>query len=293
MKPHFYKVNTALQESYTVHHLKSQNFGRIWHYHPELELHYTIKGNGLRFIGDNVTNFNAGEVILLGENLPHSWRCQEEYYVKDPNASIEAIVIQFLPDCLGKDLFSLPEAWLLPQLFEKAKMGMVVYGKARELLIELMLSAVNASGMDRLIILLNLLKVLSSTGEFDPITSAYAFYKSNEVEALRLNTIYNYTLAHFKENISLEDVAAMRNLTVTSFCRYFKMMTNKSYYDFLIEIRISHACRILIEDRHPIDVLCFECGFNNVSNFYRHFKKITGMTPLDYKRKFMRSDNRE
>ncbi|MHA4812487.1 AraC family transcriptional regulator [Flavitalea flava] len=293
MKPHFYKVNTPLQESFTVHHLKSQNFGRIWHYHPELELHYTIKGNGLRFIGDNVTNFNAGEVILLGENLPHSWRCQEEYYTKDPDASIEAIVIQFLPDCMGKDLFSLPEAWLLPQLFEKAKMGMVLYGKARETLIELMLAAVNASGMDRLIILLSMLKTLSSTGEFDPITSAYAFYKSNEVEALRLNTIYNYTLAHFKENISLEDVAAMRNLTVTSFCRYFKMMTNKSYYDFLIEIRISHACRILIEDRHPIDVLCFECGFNNVSNFYRHFKKITGMTPLDYKRKFMRSENRE
>ncbi len=293
MKPHFYKVNTPLQESYMVHHLQSQNFGRIWHYHPELELHFTMKGNGLRFIGDNVRNFDAGEVILLGENLPHSWRCQEEYYDKDPQASIEAIVIQFLPDCMGKDIFSLPETYLLPQLFEKAKMGMVIRGRSREKLIELMLSSVDASGIDRLIILLSLLKILATTREYDLITSAYAFYKSNEVEVLRLNKIYNYTLAHFKENISLEDVAAMRNLTVTSFCRYFKMMTNKSYYDFLIEIRISHACRILIEDRHPIDVLCFECGFNNVSNFYRHFKKITGMTPLDYKRKFTRSEKVE
>jgi AraC-like DNA-binding protein len=240
-----------------------------------------------------VGNFQAGEVTLLGENLPHSWRCQEEYYDKDPDASIEAIVIQFLPDCMGKEMLSLPEAYLLPQLLEKAKMGMVIRGEAREKLIELMLAAVNASGMDRLIILLSLLKILAATHEYELITSAYAFYKSNEVEALQLNKIYNYTLAHFKENISLSDVAAMRNLTVTSFCRYFKMMTNKSYYDFLIEIRISHACRILIEDRHPIDVLCFECGFNNVSNFYRHFKKITGLTPLDYKRRFTQSEKVE
>ena len=285
MKPHFYKVNPAAGESYAAYHLKSRNFGSIWHYHPELELHYTIRGHGMRFIGDNISAFEPGEVILLGENLPHSWQCQQEYYANDPQASVEAVVIQFTPDCMGKDLLCLPEAYLLPQLFEKAKMGMMIQGEAREKLQRLIPSAVQASGLDRLYIFLQLLSILSSTTEYLPITSAYAFYKSDEIEKLQLNEIYNYTLAHFREDISLEDIAAMRNLTVTSFCRYFRTITNKSYYDFLIEIRISHACRLLVEDRTPTDALCYECGFRNLSNFYRHFKRITGMTPLEYKRR--------
>jgi AraC-like DNA-binding protein len=286
MKPHFYKVNTLPQESYTAYHLESRNFGSIWHYHPELELHYTIKGQGLRFIGDNVSTFNSGEVILLGENLPHSWQCQKEYYDENPQASVEAVVVQFLPDCMGKELCSLPEAYLLPRLFEKAKMGMVIHGRAGEELRELMVSMVNATGMQRLIALLQLLEILATTDEYEHITSAYAFYRTDEIKTMQLRDIYNYTLMHFREDISLEDVAAIRNLTVTSFCRYFRMMTNKSYYDFLIEVRISHACRLLVEDRKPAEVLCYECGFRNVSNFYRHFKRVTGMTPLEYKRCF-------
>jgi len=286
MKPHFYKVNALPGESYTALHLKSRNFGSIWHYHPELELHYTVKGHGMRFIGDNVSSFRPGEVILLGENLPHSWQCQKEYYDEDPQASVEAVVVQFLPDCMGKELFALPEAYLLPRLFEKAKMGMVIHGSAGEALRELMPAAVHATDLERLVVLLKILSVLSTTDEYDHITSPYAFYRTDEIETLQLSEIYNYTLAHFKEDISLEDVAALRNLTVTSFCRYFKMMTNKSYYDLLIEIRISHACRLLVEDRYPTDSLCYECGFRNVSNFYRHFKRITGMTPLEYKRTF-------
>lgn len=130
MKPHFYKVNALPGESYTALHLESRNFGSIWHYHPELELHYTVKGHGMRFIGDNVSTFKSGEVIFLGENLPHSWQCQKEYYDEDPQASVEAVVVQFLPDCMGKEIFSLPEAYLLPRLFEKAKMGMVIQGSA-------------------------------------------------------------------------------------------------------------------------------------------------------------------
>jgi AraC-like DNA-binding protein len=95
-------------------------------------------------------------------------------------------------------------------------------------------------------------------------------------------------LANYKTEISLEKIAAIGNLSVTSFCRYFKLMTKKTYFDFLTEIRISHACRFLIEDKLPTEVLCFECGYNNISNFYRHFKRVTKMTPLEYKRRYLK-----
>jgi AraC-like DNA-binding protein len=276
-----------MQNSFSIRHDRQSDFGRIWHYHPELELIYILSGSGVRFIGDNVNNFSEGEVILLGENLPHTWRCKEEYYQNDPDLYVEAIVIQFLPDCLGKEIFNLPEAYLVPKLFEKARKGMNIKGKAREQLIELMQKSVHASHLERLILLLSIIKVLTETDEYTSIASAHAFYKSNESETLRLNKVCTYTLSNYKKEITLEEIAGISNLSVTSFCRYFKMMTKKTYFDFLVEIRISHACRMLVEDKYPIGIICFESGFNNVSNFYRHFKKVTGMKPFEYKKTYL------
>lgn len=287
MKPHFHKVPITLQSSFSIRHDIKPDFGNIWHYHPELELHYNIKGEGVRFIGDNISNFAADEMVLLGENLPHTWRCKEEYFQNNPDLNVEAMVIHFLPDCLGKHLLSLPEAYLIPKLFEKAKSGMIIYGKAKAQLAELMEKAIHATNLERIIILLTILKTLAETDEFELITTKNTFYQSNESETLRINKICTYTLTNYKKDITLEEVASLSNLSITSFCRYFKLMTKKTYYDFLIEIRVSHACRFLIENKLPTEMICFNCGFNNVSNFYRHFKKVTGLTPLDYKRKYL------
>ncbi|UFH52676.1 AraC family transcriptional regulator [Spirosoma sp. KNUC1025] len=226
--------------------------------------------------------------MFVGENLPHTWRSNEEYFFNDHSLNIEVIVIQFLPDCLGEDLLKLPEAYLIPKLYEKAKSGMVLTGKANAKLAELMHRALTASNLDKIIILLSILKILAETDEYESIVNGRAvFYQSNETDSLRLNTVCSYTLSNYKKEITLEEISAISNLSVTSFCRYFKLMTNKTYYDFLIEIRISHACRALIEDKTPTEVICFDCGFNNVSNFYRHFKKVTGLTPLEYKRQYL------
>ncbi|WP_461102088.1 AraC family transcriptional regulator [Spirosoma koreense] len=288
MKPLFRKVTSKLESSFTVRHNVLPHFKNIWHYHPELELHYIIKGEGVRFIGDKISNFSPGEIVLVGENLPHTWRSNEEYFYNDPELNIEVIVIQFLPDCLGEDLLKLPEAYLIPKLFEKAKSGMVINGKTNAKLAELMHRAIEATNLDKIIILLSILKTLAETDEYESIVNGQAvFYQSNETDSLRLNTVCSYTLTNYKKDITLEEISAISNLSVTSFCRYFKLMTNKTYYDFLIEIRISHACRALIEDKTPTEVICFDCGFNNVSNFYRHFKKVTGLTPLEYKRQYL------
>lgn len=287
MKPHFHKVPITLQSSFSIRHDIKPDFGNTWHYHPELELHYNIKGEGVKFIGDNISNFAADEMVLLGENLPHTWRCKEEYFQNNPALNVEAMVIHFLPECLGKHLLTLPEAYLLPKLFEKAKSGVIIHGQTKVELAKLMEKSLQASNLERIIILLTILKTLAETDEYDLITSKNTFYQSNESETLRINKIYNYTLTNYKKDITLEEVASLSNLSITSFCRYFKLMTKKTYYDFLIEIRVSHACRFLIENKLPTEVICYNCGFNNVSNFYRHFKKVTGLTPLDYKRKYL------
>lgn len=287
MKPRFHKINIPLESSFSLTHSIGPNFGRIWHFHPELELHYTVKGQGVRFIGDNVDNFSENELILLGENLPHTWRCDERFYQNDPAFHVEALVLQFLPECLGKGFYELPETYLVSKLYEKARQGLYIQGDTKAAVVGMLYQAQQATGMERLIVFIKILQILAESNEYTTIASAHAFYKSSEKENIRLNNVYNYTLANFRREISLAEVAAIGNLSVTSFCRYFKMMTKKPYYDFLIEIRISHACRMLIEDKYPIEIICFQCGFNNISNFYRHFRKVSGMTPLEYKKKFL------
>lgn len=285
-------IPVMMQGSFSIRHDVLPNFGTTWHYHPELELHYIIKGEGIRFIGNNISNFSAGEIILLGENLPHTWRCREEYFQPESGLNVEAIVIQFRPDCLGEHFLSLPEAHLIPQLYEKAKTGIVIKGKTRERLASLMRQAVKATDLDRIIQLLNILKLLAETEEISHIALPKQFLpESNEYATLRLNKVCSYTLSNYKKEISLEEVSSISNLSVTSFCRYFKMMTKMTYYNFLTQIRISQACRLLIDDNYPTNVVCFECGFNNVSNFYRHFKRITGLTPLEYKRSYLHGIN--
>jgi len=288
MKPLFRKVPVQYENSFLARHDIMPNFGNVWHYHEELELHYTIQGEGIRIIGDNISTFEPEEIILVGSMLSHAWRCNEEYYQKDPNYKVEAIVLQFLPDFFGKKLLSLPEMYKLPRLFERAKKGLIFRGSTKEKIADLMRKCVAKEGMGRITSLFSILEILAESEEYDSIVNTQsAFHQSNESDSVRLNDVFNFTHANYKKDISLEDVANIAHLSVTSFCRYFKMMTKKTYYDFLIEIRISHACRLLVENILPTEFICFDCGFKNVSNFYRHFKRVMGMTPMDYKKKYL------
>lgn len=288
MKPHFHKVPLQLESSFSIRH--DTSFGSLWHYHPELELHYLIRGEGVRFIGDNISNFAPGEIVLMGENLPHKWHCQEEVAPPKPRYGVEAIVLHFSPNCMGNDMLTLPEARLLPLLFEKAKKGMVILDETRDKLVPFIEAACKAENLDRLIALLTILKILSETKDYHQITTEQSFYQSDKYETERLNVVCSYSMANYSKSITLEQIAGITNLTTTSFCRYFKLMTNKTYYDFLTEIRISHACRFLIEDKLSIEQIADSCGFYNISNFYRQFKKVIGVTPLTYKREYLMSE---
>jgi AraC-like DNA-binding protein len=290
MKPHFHKVPVKLENSFSLRHDIKPDFGSVWHYHPELELHLVLKGEGVRFIGDNIRNFSAGEMILLGENLPHTWRCGKKYSDDKSGSTVEALVLQFLPNCFGKDFLALPEAFLIPKLFERAKSGLIINGETKLEVSDLLHRSLEAFGLDRLVLLMSILRALVRNFEDqEMINSSYHKVHSNETEMARLDTIYSYSLYNYKKDITLEEIAAVAHMSKTSFCRYFKLMTNKTYSEFLTEIRISHVCRALVDNKFPTEVICFESGFNNISNFYRHFKKVTGLTPFEYKSRYLNS----
>jgi len=284
MKPRLLKLYNEPQNSFNVRHDILPHFKGIWHCHPQLELHYVIKGEGVRLVGDRISNFSAGDMVLLGQDLPHCWRCSEEYFQEPSILNVEVIVLQFMPECLGHKLLKLPEAYLLPRLFERAKAGLCITGNTCLRVAQMMRELVKATGISRVIGMVSILKELAESNECEEITlSKNGFSLSNEIDTHRINSICNYTLTHYKREISLDEIARVSNLSTTSFCRYFKLMTNQKYIAFLTQLRISYACRMLIDNKLPVEVICFDAGFHNISNFYRHFKKHIGMTPLAYK----------
>lgn len=288
MKPHFHKVPLPSASSFTLRHDSRANFGTLWHFHPELELHFIIKGHGIQYIGDTVSGFSDGDLIFLGENLPHTWRCSEEYFGGNSEMKVEAFVLQFLPSCFGKEFLTLPETQSISTLFEMAKRGLKITGNTKQKISDTLYKMESANQFERLIYLMHILNVLVESQDLEIISPGYTYsHLINTSEMERLEKIYTYVLANFREEISLEKISSISNLTVSSFCRYFKTMTNKTFFEFLIEVRISNVCKGLIENKLPIDMIGYECGFHNISNFYRHFKKVTGLTPNQYKKRYL------
>ncbi len=245
-----------------------------------------VKGTGIRFIGENINNFEKDELILLGSNIPHTWKCN----ANNNNDYVEALVMHFHPECLGTAFLSLPEAKKVQKFLLLANQGILYYGETKQKAVKFMRKMKNTSGLDKIIFLLKICDLLSSSTEYEIISSQYNSGKLNKADEQRLNKILNFTFSNFKQKIYIEDIADLSNLSVTSFCRYFKTSTKKSYFDFLTEIRISYACRLLVNSDQPIKSIAEESGFDNTSNFYRHFKRFKNSSPNEYKKSYLSND---
>ena len=284
MKPHLLKIPKEDEHSFSVRYDIVSFFYNKWHYHPELELVYIIEASGRQFIGDSIHHFKNNDLILIGSNLPHLWRCDEKFLVKGSKLKVEAIIIHFLPDCFGPGFFKLPENKALLQIFQRAQMGIRIKDQSGIQVSELMRKLVTARNSERIILLMQILHIIAQSTETKTICSEGLTFHYSLVEAERLNTIYQYILNNFTREISLEQIAKVAHLTPNGFCRYFKSRIKKTFSHFLIEVRVGHACKLLAESDKTVADICYESGFNNFSNFNRHFKHIAGRTPLNHRK---------
>ena len=283
MRPQLLKITSGPSISFSARKDSKPYINNNWHYHPEVELIHIIQGEGTLFAGDTSIRFKDGDLILIGSQLPHYWRFDEAYTQENPiPSSIE--LTQFCEDFWGKDFLALPENINIVKLFEKAKRGMVIPEASAQECKDLLSALVSAQESERLYFLIKLLTSLSRIAkpEFISDTTSFEFeYAENE----RINAIYNYALAHFKNKIYLKDVASVANLATNSFCRYFKSRTKKCFSAFIIELRIGYACKLLSEKRKSIKEICFESGFNSFTNFNKQFKLMKGMQPNEYRKR--------
>jgi len=290
MKPLLKIVNTQKDKSFQIMLEDAPYFFPSWHFHPDYEIMLVLEGTGMRFVGDSMQRFRAGDLVFYGANIPHLYRSDPGYYHKDSTLRSKAVVVYFKEDFLGKDFWAIPDMAPIRRLLHLSKKGVKFKGAVKEKLKHHIQRLDNhKDSVDKIIDLLTILKIMANTSEHEYLSSdSFAMYV-DEDDCERMNNVYQFIMDHYAKNPTLEEVASVANMSVTAFCRYFKSRTNKTYTQFLNEIKIGNACKLLIDDDLSISQVCFETGFNNFPHFNNQFKKIVGLTPSQYQAMHVKS----
>jgi AraC-like DNA-binding protein len=278
-KPTFEAIAPDFGHSYTYQQFNENNPNKIgvWHYHPEIELVYVNGGSGKRQIGNHVSYYTDGDLILIGSNLPHCG------FTDVLTGNKSESVVQMKQDFLGNDFFNIPEMRKIQGLFQIASGGVAFTGSTKKKIGEKIEIMEYQTDFQRLLSILNILNELGNSKEYQ-ILNAQGFSLQTEVKDNdRINIVFNYVKSNFKEEITLEEISDLVSMTVPSFCRYFKKITNKTFVQFVNECRLAHASKLLAEKSISITEVRFESGFNNFSHFNKSFKAFTGQNPPEYR----------
>lgn len=289
MKTIVQKSAIPASKAFVIKELVAPYFDPNWHFHPEYQLFLVQEGRGTRFVGDSIKPFRENDLVLTGPNLPHLWRNDDAYFDRDSILGTRGIVIYFQENFLGGYIQQKEELEQIHYLFQRSRRGLEVKGEANYDISQMMTELLSIKGVESIIQLLKILNMLAHATECHPIAHAGYINLNKESETGYMSQVYDHIIKNFKEKIRLEEVAAIANMSLSSFSRYFKSSVNKSFCDFLSEVRIGHACKLLNEGNMNISQVCFKSGFNTLSNFNRQFKQVMGRTPLQYKKEHQKT----
>lgn len=287
MKPQLLKISNPADYSFNLFNQDCPYFPTPWHYHPEYEIVLILEGDGKKFIGSSITDFQLGDLCMIGAYLPHYYKNSPEHYQGNPQLRARSIVIHFLEEFMGDKFWELPESQAIKLLLERSKRGLQFGEETLAKVAPKMKSLVTLQGMSRLTEMLSILTIFSEAQDITFLTSNPISLR-NEVDSARMNKVMEFVMQRYQEEITLEQVADLASMSESAFSRYFKKRTRRTFSQFLSEIRIEHACKLLMEDKMSVAEISFESGFNNLSNFNRQFKNLKKTTPLAFRMKFLK-----
>lgn len=284
MKPIFAKPPQRNRAAFQVREDVLEKLNTPWHFHEEYELTLIDYPHGKRIIGNDVDTFENQDLVLLGPNLPHSWKNAQTITTEKSRA----IVIHFTTECFGNKFFMIPEMESIAHLLEKSCRGILVSGQTKKEVVKWMEEMLTTDGAQRLIFLLKILDRLTKSNDLGLLSSVGYWESVNLTDGKRMNSVYEHILNNFTKGISLTEIANLANISVPAFCRFFKLRTKKTFKEYLIELRINYACKLLVEKNFSVSQISTESGFNNLANFNRQFKEIKSITPVQYRREFLK-----
>ena len=283
-KAKFLSSNRPSEASISIWSYESKYFPNPLHYHKELELAYIIEGYGTRYVGSSIKSYKKGDMVLIGEELNHVWMSDEAFYEESSSLMTRAIVVKFYPDFAGRDFLCLPEAYAINKVFQEASGGLRIKGNTKKEIATILHLMLKQSPLEKIASLIKILNLIANSEDVY-VLSHFDLHKStNPKEKDRMNRIIQYTMLNFKNSISLEEISNVANLSKSAFCRYFKNTVKKNYNEFLYEIRVEHACKMLLESNRGITQIAYESGFKNPSAFSQMFKRIKSVSPNQYRK---------
>ncbi len=273
-------------KAFVIRELIAPFFDVNWHFHSEYQLFVVLKGKGTRFIGDHTTSFREGDMVLTGPNLPHLWKNDKAYH--NPTNGLEAhgVVIYFPDNFLNESVFKLEEFEGIARMLKLSERGIEVLGETNQVIKKMMMELLHLRGTASIIHLLGILEKMVDSKDCKLIADAGYINTNKESEKDRMGQVYEYVMQNFHSKVSLEEAAQISNLSVSAFSRYFKSRVNKSFSDFLTEVRIAHACKLLNESDLNISEISYECGFFTLSNFNKLFRERMKKTPMEYRKEY-------
>lgn len=278
MKLQYKSTEKDIRSSIYVKRVFQPYLGGNWHIHKEFELIYFLEGQGHRIVGDHVSHFQKGELVLVGEWLPHLWRNDADF-----DGKADFIVVKFSSEFLGVNLFSLPELTEIRKMLKKSRRGILFSPQTQILIGQTLLQLSESKSVEMLINFLKVLDILSKDDSYQLLSSPDFVLPATGPSENRLQKVITYISNNYSRSIKLEEISSIAHMTPPAFCRFFKNRTHKTFSHFLNEVRISKACQLLINGENSIKEICYEVGFNSLTNFNRTFRSIKGETPSSYR----------
>lgn len=284
MKAVEFHLPQDVDKSFIVFREKGDFFPAPWHYHAHFEFVLVNKSTGKRMVGDHIGYFEEDDLVFMGSLLPHVWVNDPVYLERKAKEQADALVIHFTDDFLGEDFMNIPEIDNLRKVLTLADRGLALRGDTRTRINKLIREMPPMSGLQRLSNLFLIFDIMSTTSEYDLLASPRFVQNFHYDSSDRFKKITGYIMQNFDKDISLSEIAAVSSMGVTAFCNFFKEQFRVTFVEYLTTVRIGHACKLLSQNDRNVVEVAYECGFNNLANFNRQFKKLKCMTPSDYRK---------
>ncbi len=275
MKTLIQKIHLEEHQSFACRSYRTPNFETNWHKHEEFELILLTEGHGTAMIGDYIGEYKPGDVYFIAGNLPHWFKKQHH---KMTGCSV---VLHFKTDIFGKEFLGLPELKNIQQLLIKND-GIQLQQKLKKEIATIILDMQAIKGFQRINLLLQCLQRISTIPHYNTLTQNFSSNTNNINPAIE--RIIDFSFKRYLTPVTLEQVAEVAAMSIPTFCRFFKKNIKKTYFDFIQDLRISHACKLLTNTDKPVMEICYESGYNSWAHFSKQFKHVKKMTPTMYRK---------
>ncbi len=279
------KIKRKDNESFSIG-IFQDNFDKSsWHHHDNYEISFITEGSGKRIVADSIEEFQPGDLVFIGKNIPHVWIADKNY--DSPTLrKLEMVYLQFSDDVLGAGLLTLPEFQFVAKALVLSERGIKIEAKTLNEVSDLMLQLPYLNSFDRMIVFLEMMNIIGKSEDIIQLASNEYISKRFTTKNKRIETIHQYLMNNYREEIDLSKIANLVSMAEGSLCRFFKTQMEMTIFEYLNKIKIDFACKLLMDKNLSITDVAMDSGFNNISHFNKQFKRITNLQPSEYRLRF-------